>query len=163
MPFQTKVNLGNPSGWHGGIASTNTKISVFTGGAFNEEAFGAGSGGVNAGTFVWFNETDNTLDNTGTGKPAGFVANEMQGLITHYLQENSMLIPQGFMVTACSKGEFFVQIPQDASTVKRLDSVYVDPKTGAITDITTTGAIETDFKYAKNADAGDLVVISSWL
>lgn len=160
MPFQTKVNLSNPIGWPGGFASVNPRVTVFVGGASNDNVFGAGDGGVLAGTFVWFNETDNTLDNKGTGAPDGFVANEWQGIIPRYLQENSMMIPEGFMITAYSEGEFFVAAPSD---VKRKAFVFVDPTSGAVVDSTATDAVQTNYKYANTAENGDIVAISSWV
>lgn len=160
MPFQTKVNLNNPIGWPGGFASVNPRVTVFVGGASNDNVFGAGDGGVLAGTFVWLNETNNTLDNKGTGAPDGFVANEWQGLITEYLQEDTMMIPKGFMITAYSEGEFFVAAPGD---VKRKDFVFVDPKSGTVVDSTATDAVQTNYKYAKTAENGDIVAISSWV
>lgn len=163
MPFQNKVNLCNPAGWPGGFASVNPRVSVFVGGPSNDSVFGAGEGGVQAGTFVWFNETDNTLDNKGTGAPDGFVANEWQGLITQYLEEYSMMIPQGFMITAYSEGEFFVQLAEDATAVVRKDPVFVDPTTGKVVDSAATGAVQTNYKYARSANAGELTVISSWV
>lgn len=160
MSFQTKVNECNPIGWAGSFISVNPRVTVFVGGASNESVFGAGDGGVLAGTFVWFNETDNTLDNKGTGTPDGFVANEWQGLITRYLEEDSMMIPKGYMITAYSEGEFFVTAPSD---VKRKGPVFVDPTSGIVVDSTATGAVKTNYKYAKTADNGGIVAISSWV
>ncbi|CAI3933531.1 structural cement protein Gp24 [Commensalibacter communis] len=163
MPFQNKINIGNPIGFNGGFASSNPKGTVFTGGAFNESAFSAGEGGVKSGSFVWYNGTNNTFDNKGTGTPDGFVAKEQQGIITRYLEESSEIIPEGFMVTAYELGEFFVLLPDNMGAVTRKSVVYVDPNTGAITDSSSTGAVKAKYKYAKDAMPGQLVAISSWI
>lgn len=177
MTFQNKVNLEPAKGWYGDFASSNVRVS-FLGDSQAEEVlvvngdtegffmlkgayYQAGEGGIQAGSFVWVDEDTHTIVNKGKDSPAGFVGRELTGVPAQYLQEASMTIPAGFMVTVYAKGEFLVQLPADATAVKRGDIVSVDPTTGAV--IVGDGGVATTYKYASSAKGGDLVAISAWI
>jgi hypothetical protein len=74
----------------------------------------AGAAGVTVGRFAWVsppldpNGTCQIALNSGAGQVAGLVPNELQGLNTVFLSDGSMLIPQGFMVTLMTGGDFWV-------------------------------------------------------
>ncbi|MDI2112103.1 structural cement protein Gp24 [Commensalibacter nepenthis] len=156
MSFQNKVNLEPAKGWHGDFASTNIRVSLLGNGFFQ-----AGVNGVQAGSFVWVDEATQTVVNTGSASPAGFVGRELTGVPARYLEEASINIPEGFMVTVYEKGEFLVALPADANAVKRGDVVSVDGATGAV--VVGGKGIATTYKYVSNAKGGDLVAISAWI
>lgn len=161
--FQQRVNVGIAKGQHGDFASINPRVTLLG----DNGKYPAGIGGVNAGSFVWIDDETNpdypSLINQGENAPDGFVGRAWNGLITNWQAAYSMLIQQGLMVTAFSKGEFFIQLSTEASAVKRGDIVYADPKTGGIVDSTATGAVKTNYKYAEAGSPGEIVTISSWL
>ncbi|CAI3956189.1 unnamed protein product [Commensalibacter communis] len=156
MSFQNKVNLEPAKGWHGDFASTNVRVSLLGDGCFQ-----AGANGVQAGSFVWVDEATQTVVNTGEGVPAGFVGRELTGVPAQYLEEASMNIPEGFMVTVYEKGEFLVALPEGKDAVKRGDTVCVDVSTGAVT--VKGNILPTTYKYVSSAKGGDLVAISAWI
>lgn len=74
----------------------------------------AGPLGLYVGRFAWVTyqaiDWDNApaiANNFGVGNPAGFVHRAQQGLNTIYLQDASMLVPEGFPVTVHSGGGFW--------------------------------------------------------
>jgi hypothetical protein len=94
----------------GDFASTNPRFTVDAGAG----GLVAGALGVYVGRFAWlsaeFLDGDNApsvVNNFGTGPVGGFVHREQQGLITNYLEEASMRVPQGFPITLFSGGDFW--------------------------------------------------------
>lgn len=180
MTFQQTVNLGLAKGWHGDFASSNVRVS-FLGDPQAEEVlvvngdiqgyfmlkgayYQVGEGGIQAGSFVWVDEETNTIVNKSEANPpispAGFVGRELTGVPAQYLEEASMTIPAGFMVTVYAKGEFLVALPADAAAVQRGEFVNVDVTTGAV--VVGSGTA-TKYKYVSSAKGGDLVAISAWI
>ncbi|EUK19263.1 structural cement protein Gp24 [Commensalibacter papalotli (ex Servin-Garciduenas et al. 2014)] len=176
MSFQQKVNLGLAKGWHGDFASSNVRVS-FLGDPQAEEVlvmngdlpayfmqkgayYQAGTDGVKAGSFVWVDEETHTIVNKGEGSPAGFVGRELTGVPAQYLEQASMNIPAGFMVTVYDKGEFLVALPKESSAVQRGEVVNVDVTTG---NVSVGSGTETKYKYVASAKGGDLVAISAWI
>lgn len=154
MTFQNKVNLEPAKGWHGDFASTNVRVSLLGDGAFQ-----VGADGIQAGSFVWVDEETQTVVNAGKDSPAGFVGRELTGVPAHYLEEASLNIPAGFMVTVYEKSEFLVTLPANVAEVKRGGAVSVDANTGAI----TKDGVVTTYNYVTDAKAGELVAISAWI
>jgi len=112
MPFPSQVNVQPVPAVAGDFASTNPRASVDAG----PGGLVAGSAGVTIGRFAWvsFQQTDADnapaiVNNFGAGMPTGIVHRAQQGLITVYLAESSMVIPQGFPVTLMNGGDFFVR------------------------------------------------------
>src|SRR5579872_1938902 len=75
----------------------------------------AGVGGARIGRFCWSappQDADGTnawVSNIGgSGPVTGFIGREQQALITEYLQDAGMVIPQGFETTVYMGGDFFV-------------------------------------------------------
>lgn len=159
MPFQSNINMSQPQGWHGDFATINSRVTAYG----TDGAYQAGSKGINAGSFVWVDDTDLIAQNSGSGAPAGFVGRDLSGLITQYINEHSSLIPEGFMVTIYEKGEFLVVLPAEISAIKRGDVVYTDTATGQVTISDSKTAVETTYKYAASAKGGEMVAISSWI
>jgi hypothetical protein len=78
--------------------------------------FVAGTAGVTVGHFAWASslalDPDNAptiVNSSGAGVPTGFVHREQQALITTYLADGTMVIPQGFGLTLMSGGGFWVK------------------------------------------------------
>lgn len=109
--FQNRVNLYNPIGVEGDFASSNPRSVVLAG----PGGLVAGASGVTVGKFAWVepsteSDTDGSIvNNYGSGPVTGFVHRDQQGLITNYLQESSLMVPTGFMVTLHNGGDFFAK------------------------------------------------------
>lgn len=171
MPFQSTVNVQPAPAVAGDFASTNPRFTVDAG----PGGLVAGSGGVTVGLFAWAassgstdpstGETDayNTVTNAGSGAPTGFVARTQQGLITAYLAEASMVIPQGQPVTLFSGGDFWVK-NTGAGAVTAGQKAFASNTTGAIqfaaAGATVAGNTETKFYAMSVGAAGELVKIS---
>jgi hypothetical protein len=111
---QNQVNVVPAPGVEGDFANANPRFNVIAG----PGGLIAGVGGVTAGRFCW--QVPGSLDvdsgpqavvSNGGGLPLGIVHRAMQGLIPNPLvQPNATLvIPQGFMVSAFSGGDFWVR------------------------------------------------------
>ena len=108
--FQSHVNLYPAPGSPGQRASMNPVATVAAG----PGGLVAGTNGCYAGRFAWNSYATaggpgvaNYYSPTAPAKPDGFVANEMQGLITTWLAESSLLIPEGLPVTEYYMGDFW--------------------------------------------------------
>lgn len=96
----------------GDFASANTnRFNVLAG----PGGLVAGASGVAVGLFAWteanYLDSDGAgsiVNNFGSGQVTGFVHREQQGLITTYLQDATMIVPQGFPVTLFDSGDFWV-------------------------------------------------------
>ena len=110
--FQTSVNTQPGVAVEGDFCSTNPRFTVQAGAG----ALVAGAAGVTVGRFAWASSqyVDDVgapaiVNNFGSGAVTGFVHREQQGLITTYLADASMIVPQGFPVTLFSGGDFWVK------------------------------------------------------
>jgi len=119
--FQQAVFLYPAPGVWGARASMNP-IATVDAGPFN---LTAGTLGVTVGKFGWQSyvastglSTVNSYSPTAPVIPDGFVANEMQALITTWLGLNGLGIPAGYPVTLYNRGDFWAK------------SVYADAAIG---------------------------------
>src|SRR5690348_10405823 len=110
--IQTVVNDQPAPAVEGNRASVNPNLySVLAG----PGGLVAGPAGAIVGRFCWATpgfDGDGfpaEVTNSGSGPVTGFLANEQQGLNTVYLQDASLLVPQGFEVTLFSAGDFWVK------------------------------------------------------
>lgn len=159
MTFQTSVKVYSGVGQEGQPAS-NTPIISAAGGP---GAFTAGDSGLKMCHFAWRDGTDpKKLNNTGTGKPVGYVMNNANATID-YLQSNSLTIVKGREASPIVGGDFWAKSLTVATVGQKVFAVLADGtlKTGAA-GATVTGAIETDWYVASPAAIGDLLVISTW-
>lgn len=159
MSFQKDVKLYSGVGQPGQPAS-NSPIIAAAGGP---GAFQAGASGLVMACFAWRNATNPLLlDNTGTGKPAGFVMNNANATIG-YLQGSSMTIPSGREASPVVGGDFWAVSATAATVGQKVFAVLADGtlKTGAA-GATISGAVETDWSVASAAAVGDVLIISSW-
>ncbi|HGK4602802.1 TPA: hypothetical protein ACJ2UI_003451 [Yersinia enterocolitica] len=159
MSFQKEVELYSGVGQAGQPAS-NSPIIAAAGGP---GAFQAGTNGLIMARFAWRNATNLLqLDNTGTGKPVGFIQNNANATIT-YLQSNSMTISAGREASAVVGGDFWAISTTVATVGQKVFAVLATGllATGAA-GATISGAVETDWYVASPAAIGDLLIISTW-
>lgn len=125
--FPTKVNLNQAPAVRGDFASQNPRASMLAG----QGALVAPAGGLIVGNFasVLKNSTGDTVEQGfTTGNEIGFLAREEQALISAYLAGDSLVVPQGFMVTLYTEGDFYAYFGNGANPG---DTVYMDETTGA--------------------------------
>lgn len=135
MGFQTSTQLQPAPGVEGDFCSANPWASVLAGSG----ALVAGVGGITVGRFAWLDLATNSIaTNYGTGAPAGFVHRNQQGLITTYLAESSMTVPQGFGVTVMNGGDFYARNAGSNAVTPGMKA-YANYATGAVT-FAATGA-----------------------
>ena len=159
MAFQTSVSVYSGVGQAGQPAS-NSPIIAAAGGP---GAYQAGSSGLVMARFAWRDGTNPLrLNNTGTGKPVGFIYNNANATIT-YLQNSSMTIPAGREASPVVGGDFWALSATDATVGQKVFAVLADGtlKTGAA-GATISGAVETDWYVASPATTGNLLIISTW-
>lgn len=130
MGFQSQVNNTPAPAVAGDFASANPRSSVLSasGGVV------AGEGGVTVGKFAWL-ESDNrvALDHgTAVRKPDGLVHRGLNALITAYLADSSMIIPEGRPVVLFNEGDFWA-VNSGPSACVSGDSVYATYADGSIT------------------------------
>lgn len=124
--FQNHVNRLPAPGIPGGFASQNPYSTIDAG----PGKLVAGSSGTRVAAFAWI--TDGVVSSfTATGAvPRGFVANEQQALITTWLDNATLIIPEGLPVTVFDRGDFWAYSNySDASTD---DKVFANVFTGEI-------------------------------
>jgi len=114
--FQSQVNQVPAPGMEGSPASFNPTY-YYPAGPFGMIAGndGANDGGVLVGRFVWADYTSVDLDNQptivnnyGTGVPLGIIGNHLQGLISVFLKEASLLLPTGLPCAVITAGDRWV-------------------------------------------------------
>ena len=119
---------------------------------------------VTVGRFVWpGTDTDNQVQNTGTGAPLGFAITDQVGVIPNYLQEFSMLVPAGMAVEVAEQGEWFASSANAATLGQKVFATLADGtlQFGAA-GATVTGAIETQFVVTRGGAANAVIKISTW-
>jgi hypothetical protein len=152
--FQQQVSVQPAPGVAGDFCSNNPRFTVDAG----PGGLVAGPNGCTIGGFAWFNgpvDPDGTptqVSSNWNGWPlsgwtsaqapnqvAGFVGRNQQGLITTYLSDASMVIPQGFPMFLYSGGDFWVK---NTGTVQALPGMkaYANLATGAVAFNTTGNA-----------------------
>ncbi len=125
--FPGKPNLNQAPAVRGDFASQNPRASLLAG----QGALVAPAGGLIVGNFasVLKNSTGETVQQGFTaGNEIGFLAREEQALISVYLAGDSLVVPQGFMVTLYTEGDFYAYFGNGATPG---DVVYMDETTGA--------------------------------
>jgi hypothetical protein len=123
MSFQTTINDYQAPGVPGDFASLNPYSSVLAG----NNALVAPAGGLTVGNFFWVGPAGQTSQSFVAGWQIAFLGRNMQALITQFLQEATMVVPQGFMVTGFNGGDFFANFPAGAAVG---NYVFADPNDG---------------------------------
>lgn len=171
MGFQTQVNQNPAYAVAGDFATANPRSAVVA----PEAGFVAGEGGVTVGKFAWIDSDGRTVHNYGTypNAPQGFVHRDQQGLITQYLGEASMVIPEGQPVTLMRNGDFYAVVT-GATAATSGATVYADYDSGAVTigsaatgasatgaiGSTNTASLGATFTATADSDPTRLVVTS---
>lgn len=165
MGFQTSVQLQQAVAVEGDFASANPRNSFVS----HQGGLVADTTGVTVGRFAWV--IGNLASNAGTIRPAGFVARSGQqgsALITTYLAETSMVIPQGFEVTLHTSGDFYAKNTVAVAAIG--SKVFASTTDGTIQTgvpgATIAGFVETDFwctgfPTGGSGAVGELIVIST--
>ncbi len=91
----------------------------------------AGPLGLTVGRFAWTDPANLIASNSGAGAPAGFVHREQQALITQFLAEQTMIVPQGLGVTLFRGGGFWVKNDGAGAAVIG-NKAYADNATGKV-------------------------------
>lgn len=124
MSFQKVVNVNQAPGVLGDFASTNPFSSVTSapGGLV------APAGGLVVGNFFWVGPAGQTSQSYQAGWQIAFLGRNEQALITQFLGEYTLVVPQGFMVVGLNGGDFWAYFADGATA---LATVYADETTGA--------------------------------
>jgi hypothetical protein len=162
MPFQTQVNLTQAPAVAGDFASANPRHSVLS----VPGGFIAGPNGLVVGLFAWADTATGTvLSNAGTGAPTGFVHRDMMALITTFLSEFGMTIPQGFGVGELFNGGDFWVKNAGASAVTTGMKAFANNTNGTISfaaaGATVAGSTETKWFAMTTGAAGELIKMSN--
>lgn len=122
--FQSVINNQQAPGVKGDFASTNPFASVLSG----QGTLVAPPGGLLVGNFFWVGPDGTCSQSFVSGWQIAFLGRNEQALITTFLGEASMLVPQGFPVVGFNEGDFWAQF-EAGGTVG--NNVYADPNNGA--------------------------------
>jgi len=123
MPFQTVINDQQAPAVAGDFASTNPFANVLAG----PGALVAPAGGLIVGNFAWVGPQGQVSQSFVAGWQLGFLGRNEQALITQFLGEATMVVPQGFMVTLFNEGDFWANFEAGATPGQ---NVYADPNDG---------------------------------
>lgn len=132
--FQQQVNVQPAPGVLGDFCDRNPRSTVLAG----PGGLVAGASGVTVGRFAWATypaDGDGSpaiVNNFGTGPVTGFVHREQQALITTYLADASLVVPQGFPVTLFSQGGFWA-LNSGATEAQNGMKAFANIATGAVT------------------------------
>lgn len=124
MPFQTVINDQQAPAVAGDFASCNPFANVLAG----PGALVAPVGGLTVGNFFWVGPQGQTSQSFVAGWQVAFLGRNEQALITVFLQEATMVVPEGFMVTGFIEGDFWANFEAGATVGQ---NVYADPNDGA--------------------------------
>lgn len=143
MAFQSEIYVQPSPAVEGDFASLNPRKTKLAGAA----GIVAGEDGVTAARFVWVDQTSVDGDNApasahnyGSGTPDGLIARKMDGLITTYLADSSMVIPEGFPVTVFTDVDLWVK-NSGSVTAYYGDTVYADLTDGTISTAASTAVV----------------------
>ena len=163
--FQSQVNTVQAPAVAGDFCDHNSRFVCDAG----PGGMVVGASGLTIGRFAWAttpNDADGTpatVSNAGSGAPTGFVGRHQQALITTYLADASMVIPEGFGCTLYSGGGFWVA--NDGSGANTFgQKAYASNTDGTVlfdaTGQSHAGYTETKFIAMSVGAAGELVKIS---
>lgn len=132
--FQKQVNLLQAPGVEGDFASMNPFSSVLAG----PGRLVAPAGGLIVGHFAWVDPaTLNVSQSYVSGYQIGFLGRNENALITLFLGETSMVVPQGFMVNLLNGGDYWARF---GTGITSGGTVYADQTTGAAVNTASTDA-----------------------
>ncbi len=158
--FQNHVEIYPARGRAGQPASTNPIIAA----AGGQDTFRSGANGAVMARFCWRDATNPILvNNTGTGKPLGFVFNNGTATLERVTDTASMSIRAGMAVTPIVKGDFLAVSTTAVTVGQKVFAVLADGtiKTDA-PGATVAGAVETDWCAVESVAAGEVFIMSTW-
>jgi hypothetical protein len=123
MPFQSVINNQQAPAVQGDFASTNPFASVLAG----EGALVAPPGGLIVGNFFWVGPNGQCSQSFVAGYQIAFLGRNEQALITEFLGETTLVVPEGFMITGYNVGDYWAKFPAGATVGQ---NVYADPNDG---------------------------------
>lgn len=124
MPFQSVINNQQAPAVQGDFASTNPFASVLAG----EGGLVAPPSGLIVGNFFWVGPAGQCSQSFVAGYQIAFLGRNEQALITQFLGEATLLVPEGFMITGFNAGDFWAKFSAGGTVG---NNVYADPNTGA--------------------------------
>lgn len=137
--FPTFVNQQLPPPQPGDFASMNPRATALAGpGAFraadnSASTPAAPTAGPVIGNFAW-GFTDMLAYGTKKANAVlGFVANELQTVITAFLGQNRLTVQSGFPITLYTHGDFYALVASVSGVVNVGDEIYADQDSGAPT------------------------------
>lgn len=158
MPFQNQVNQQWAPAVEGDFASANPRATVLAG----PGGLVVGAAGATVGRFGWADANGN-VTNSGTGAPTGFIHREQQALITTFLAEASMVMPQGLPITLYKAGDFWVKTGTTATVGQKVFASTTDGSIQtAAAGSTVASYVETNFYVDSAGNAGELIKIGTW-
>lgn len=150
MGFPRVVNVQAAPAVLGDFCDSNPRSTVDNGAG----GFVAGPNGLSVGLFAWADPTNLLLNNYGDGAPTGFIHRDQQALITAFLGEVSLTIPQGYQATAFNAGGFWAY-NSGLATSAIGQSAYANNSNGSVTfGSAPTGASVTGAIAANTATSG---------
>ncbi len=141
--FQTFVNQQPAPAVVGDFASMNPRAVALAGpGAFRADL----SAPVVVGNFAWGKQSDGiAYGSVQAGSVLGFVANELQTVITDFLGQSRLAVQAGFPVTLYTHGDFWAAV--GGGVVEVGDPIYALSTTGAPTVDEGVSGINPDTGY----------------
>ncbi len=154
--FQNVVNLAQAPGTVGDFASTNPFSTVLT----NQGALVAPAGGLAVGNFFWVGPNGQTSQSYVSGWQIAFLGRNEQALITQFLGQYTLNVPQGFMVTGFTGGDFWAYFANGATAG---GTVYADettgsPQTSATNTVTGEVGFTGDASFATVSGVGQMTL-----
>lgn len=169
--FQSQVLVQPAPAVAGDFADANPRWTVNAG----PGGLVAGANGVVVGRFAWWSASaidpdgaPTIVNSFGTGPVTGFVHREQQGLITTYLADASMVVPQGFPVTLFNGGGFWVKNDGAAEAVvgNKAYANFADGKVSFAATGSPNGATSTSYTIAAQTSSftgsinGDVLTVT---
>lgn len=156
--FPTKVNINQAPAVAGDFASQNPRASLLAG----QGALVAPASGLIVGHFAFVSKSANgdvVSQANSSGAEIGFLAREEQALISTYLAGDSLVVPQGFMVTLYTEGDFYAYFGDGATPGTQ---VFADETTGAAISGTGTTSFTGEVGFTGTAAfATDLMTLAT--
>lgn len=149
-PFQTKVNSLQAPGVEGDFASANPRAVALT----VPGGFVSGPQGAVVGRFAWIDTDGMTVNTYGTDSttPDGLIHREQQALITEFLGEATLVVPQGFALTVMRAGDFWLK-NLGPSAMAKGTTIYAGYADGGAYTAAPTGSSSTGSLGSTNTAA----------
>ena len=163
--FQKQVDTQPGVAVPGDYAGTNPRTTLQSG----PGEFTAPAAGATVGYFGFVNPATEAMVTpwvAASGYQTGFIHREQQALITAFLGEATMLVPEGYPVTLMNGGDFWLSVLETTGTATPGQRVYARAADGKPT-LTASGNAPTQFYVAGPStydltQAGILLKVTSW-